>query len=358
MHVARIGMFHPTTCLFFPVFFFLLMYSVAAVESVQSQGKICVLDIDVQGVQNVKKSHLKPHYIFVSPPSMEVLEKRLRGRGTEKEEDVQRRLAGAAKEMEYGSVEGNFDLVLVNDDLQKTFEKLAKQMKLWYPHLKQLILSKPVVICGPTGINKGHLMEKLSERFPNQFAPAIQHTTKAESNGHQEGVDSLFVDAETMKKEVAEGKMLEYKEDKDGLVTGTSFSTVKGIVTSGKVCVLDTDVEGVKQIKKNIAKLPKDATIEGKLDPNFMFVAPVSVEMLRSQLRASGKTEEEIKPMMESASTDLEYGQVAGHFDRIFILADVSATFEDMVYALKEWYPHLDEMAPDDPAKSCTCSVS
>lgn len=73
-------------------------------EKVQSEGKICVLDIDVQGVQKVKKSSLQPYYCFISPPSKEDLEKRLRGRGTETEEQIQTRLGNAAKELEYGYV--------------------------------------------------------------------------------------------------------------------------------------------------------------------------------------------------------------------------------------------------------------
>ena len=87
--------------------------SVAAVQTVQEQGKICLLDIDIQGAQNVKKSDLDALYIFISPPSMEELEKRLRGRGTEKEDAILRRLGNAQTEMDYGAGVGNFDCVLV-----------------------------------------------------------------------------------------------------------------------------------------------------------------------------------------------------------------------------------------------------
>ena len=110
--------------------------SVAAVETVQKQGKICILDIDVQGVRNVKKSTLDAIYIFIAPPSMEILEKRLRGRGTETEEAVVKRLANAQEEVDYGMGEGNFDRVLTNDDLDKTFEALVAQFQEWYPQLE------------------------------------------------------------------------------------------------------------------------------------------------------------------------------------------------------------------------------
>ena len=109
--------------------------SIQAVESVKGQGKICILDIDVQGVRNVKKSSLEPRYVFIAPPSMEILESRLRSRGTEKEEDIVKRLGNAAAELEYGNKEGNMDRVFVNDNLDATFAKVVECFKEWYPNL-------------------------------------------------------------------------------------------------------------------------------------------------------------------------------------------------------------------------------
>jgi len=109
--------------------------SVKSVESVQGKNLICLLDIDIQGAQNVKKSTLDALYLFVAPPSMEELEKRLRGRGTESEEAMQRRLANAKGELDYGMKEGNFDAVLVNNDLDETFERMVRKFKEWYPEL-------------------------------------------------------------------------------------------------------------------------------------------------------------------------------------------------------------------------------
>lgn len=112
--------------------------SVDAVASVQKQGLICVLDIDAQGVRNVKKSSLEPHYLFIAPPSMAELEKRLRGRGTEKEESIEKRLANAKAELEYGQTAGEFDKYLVNSDLDSTFEELVVTFRQWYPTLTEV----------------------------------------------------------------------------------------------------------------------------------------------------------------------------------------------------------------------------
>mmetsp|Transcript_6434 Transcript_6434/g.9649 ORF Transcript_6434/g.9649 Transcript_6434/m.9649 type:complete len:222 (-) Transcript_6434:66-731(-) len=109
--------------------------SIESIKSVISEGKVCVLDIDVQGVIAFKKSDFEPNYTFIKPPNMKVLEERLRGRKSETEENIHKRLKNAKKEIEFGSKE-NFDLVLVNDDLTVTANNLISQLLLWYPFLK------------------------------------------------------------------------------------------------------------------------------------------------------------------------------------------------------------------------------
>jgi len=97
-----------------------------AVQHVLNSGKICILDIDVQGVISVKETELKPKFVFIKPPSLEVLEERLRGRGTETEESLNKRLSAAAKELEYGEADGNFDIIIINDEVEKAYSALKQ----------------------------------------------------------------------------------------------------------------------------------------------------------------------------------------------------------------------------------------
>jgi guanylate kinase len=145
---------------------------------------------------------------------MEALEARLRGRATEKEEDIQTRLGNAQKELDYGKGEGNFDIVLENDNLERTFEKLCKVMKGWYPHLQQVTLRpRPVVFCGPSGVGKGTLIKMLMDRFPEkQFGFSVSHTTRQPREGEENGVHYNFTTVEAMKKEIEEGKFIEHAE--------------------------------------------------------------------------------------------------------------------------------------------------
>lgn len=104
--------------------------SVEAVEVVADAGKRCILDIDVQGARSVRASSLEAIFIFVSPPSMEELEKRLRARGTETEEQILKRLLNAQAEMEQGKSPGIFDHFLYNDNLEECYENLKELLGL------------------------------------------------------------------------------------------------------------------------------------------------------------------------------------------------------------------------------------
>ena len=86
------------------------------VERIWAKGHAIVFDIDVQGGVNLKRIFGEQALsIFIQAPSVEVLRKRLVGRGTDTEEAIERRVAKAASEMEFAA--GKFDYVLINDDL-------------------------------------------------------------------------------------------------------------------------------------------------------------------------------------------------------------------------------------------------
>ncbi|KAM0827291.1 hypothetical protein ACQ4PT_068287 [Festuca glaucescens] len=104
--------------------------SIEAVEAVTDEGKRCILDIDVQGARSVRASSLEALFIFVCPPSFEELEKRLRARGTETEEQIQKRLRNAREELDQSNTPGLFDHFLVNGDLEACYENLKRLVPL------------------------------------------------------------------------------------------------------------------------------------------------------------------------------------------------------------------------------------
>jgi guanylate kinase len=87
------------------------------VERIWKEGNHAIFDVDVKGGVSIKKRYKeKAILLFIKPPSVEELEKRLRGRGTEKEQVIRVRLERAKEEMQY---EKEFDNCIINDDLER-----------------------------------------------------------------------------------------------------------------------------------------------------------------------------------------------------------------------------------------------
>jgi len=93
------------------------------IEEKLAQGKNLILEIDTQGALNVKKIMPEAKLIFILPPSFEVLEARLRGRHTETEEAIQKRLEFTKLEMENSK---SFDYQIVNDSIENAVKKLEE----------------------------------------------------------------------------------------------------------------------------------------------------------------------------------------------------------------------------------------
>jgi len=93
-------------------------------ERIWNDGKIVIIDADFKGALNIKKIYGDGVLsIFIRPPSLEVLEKRLRDRGTDSAEEIEKRVAKAGKEL---SFENDFDVILINDQKEVAFEEINK----------------------------------------------------------------------------------------------------------------------------------------------------------------------------------------------------------------------------------------
>ncbi len=97
------------------------------VERIWQQGKHVVFDVDVAGGLNIKTQYPERSLaVFIRPPSLEVLRKRLTNRGTESAESLEKRLGKAEKELSYAN---QFDHVLVNDVLETAIEEACELVK-------------------------------------------------------------------------------------------------------------------------------------------------------------------------------------------------------------------------------------
>ncbi|MPM87071.1 Guanylate kinase [bioreactor metagenome] len=92
------------------------------VMSILDQGKDVVLEIDPQGALQIKERFPDAVFVFIVPPSLDELTKRIYKRGTDSEEVIKRRLSAATSELAYAS---KYDYIIVNDDAEKASNRVS-----------------------------------------------------------------------------------------------------------------------------------------------------------------------------------------------------------------------------------------
>ena len=97
---------------------------ISEVERLRKEGKHVVFDVDVKGGMNIKRLYGNDAFsVFIMPPSIEELERRLRHRNTDDEESIRKRVKKAKYELQFAK---HFDVVIVNDDLEKAEQETLK----------------------------------------------------------------------------------------------------------------------------------------------------------------------------------------------------------------------------------------
>ncbi|KPJ16680.1 Guanylate kinase [Papilio machaon] len=156
---------------------------------------------------------------------------------------------------------------------------------------------RPLVLCGPSGSGKSTLLKRLLKEFPDKFGFSVSHTTRAPRPGEKDGIHYHFTNKDDMLAAIEKGEFLETATF-SGNMYGTSKKAVEHVRRTGRICVLDIEMEGVKQVKKT------------DLDPLLVFVMPPSIEELERRLRARNTEQEDaLKKRLETAKREIEFGK-------------------------------------------------
>ncbi|CRG96836.1 guanylate kinase, putative [Plasmodium gallinaceum] len=107
-------------------------------DKAESEEKICLFEMNINGVKQLKNSdYIKDGiYIFVKPPSSDILLNRLRNRNTENQEQINKRMEELKRELDE-AYKIDFNFYIVNDDLTKTYEELKSFLMKSYEYLKK-----------------------------------------------------------------------------------------------------------------------------------------------------------------------------------------------------------------------------
>lgn len=177
--------------------------------------------------------------------------------------------------------------------------------------------SRPLVLSGPSGSGKSTLLSRLFQDNPGQFAFSVSHTTRAPRPGEVDGIQYHFVSREDFTSLLHHDVFVEHAEF-SGNLYGTSKKAITSIVESGKRCILDIEVQGVRQIK------------DTDLNPVYCFIAPPSLSILRDRLIGRGtETTAALEKRLKTALLEIEYANLPGAHDHVIVNDDL-----DRAYAL------------------------
>ncbi|XP_028156222.1 guanylate kinase isoform X2 [Ostrinia nubilalis] len=177
---------------------------------------------------------------------------------------------------------------------------------------------RPLVLCGPSGSGKSTLLKRLLKEFPDKFGFSVSHTTRNPRPGEKDGVHYHFTNKNDMIAAVERGEFIETATF-SGNMYGTSKRAVDDVRRTGKICVLDIEIEGVKQVKQT------------DLDPLLVFVMPPSIEELERRLRARNtENEETLRKRLDTAIREIEFGKLPNNFHIIIMNDNLDKAYSDL----------------------------
>lgn len=179
-----------------------------------------------------------------------------------------------------------------------------------------------IVLSGPSGVGKGVIRKKLMENNDLNLRYSISMTTRHPREGEENGVDYFFVTKEEFKENIKKGNFLEYATFVDNYY-GTPRDYVSKLVNDGFNVLVEIDVQGAQQIKKNVKE---DERV-------LIFILPPSFEELERRIRHRGTEDEDtIQCRLNQAKNELT---LQNQYDFCVINENIDNTVNEIVDIIK-----------------------
>ncbi|KAJ3660465.1 hypothetical protein Zmor_004914 [Zophobas morio] len=214
-----------------------------------------------------------------------------------------------------------------NDDFDReqiaTYEEVAKL----YPRPG---IYRPVVLIGAPGVGRNELKRRLIDTDPDKYRTPTPFTSRQMKPGEVNGKEYFFVPREKMEEDIEASKFIEFGEYKGNLY-GTSADSVKAIVNSGHVCILNPHYQALKMLRTP------------QLKPYIIYIKPPPLDRLKETRNAvharstfdvnnsRGFTEEEFNDIMKSANR-IEF-LYEHFFDEVIVNDDLALAFSQLLTA-------------------------
>ncbi|XP_062434091.1 protein PALS1 isoform X2 [Rhea pennata] len=216
-----------------------------------------------------------------------------------------------------------------NDDYDNEEILTYEEMSLYHQPANR---KRPIVLIGPQNCGQNELRQRLMNNEVDRFASAVPHTTRSRRENEVAGRDYHFISRQAFENDIAAGKFIEYGEFEKNLY-GTSIDSVRQVINSGKICLLNLHTQSLKTLRNS------------DLKPYIVFIAPPSQERLRALLAKEGKNPkpEELREIIEKTR---EMEQNNGHyFDTAIVNSDLDKAYQELLRLINkldtepQWVP-------------------
>lgn len=183
---------------------------------------------------------------------------------------------------------------------------------------------KVIIISAPSGCGKSTIIKALLDKGEIDMRFSVSATNRSPREGEVDGVHYHFLSDDEFRRHVAQGDFLEYEEVYPGRFYGTLRSEIDRICAAGHNCILDIDVKGAVNVRRQLAQRARS-----------IFIQPPSIEALRDRLtgRATDSAEE-IEKRVGKAAEEIAY---APQFDVIVVNDQLPAAIDGVERAIKEF---------------------
>uniref|UniRef100_A0A803TW75 Protein PALS1 n=1 Tax=Anolis carolinensis TaxID=28377 RepID=A0A803TW75_ANOCA len=216
-----------------------------------------------------------------------------------------------------------------NDDYDNEEILTYEEMSLYHQPANR---KRPIVLIGPQNCGQNELRQRLMNNEADRFASAVPHTTRNRRDNEVAARDYHFVSRQVFEADIAAGKFIEHGEFEKNLY-GTSIDSVRQVINSGKICLLNLHTQSLKSLRNS------------DLKPYIIFIAPPSQERLRALLAKEGKNPkpEELREIIEKTR---EMEQNNGHyFDTAIVNSDIDKAYQELLRLINkldtepQWVP-------------------
>lgn len=182
---------------------------------------------------------------------------------------------------------------------------------------------KIVIIAAPSGAGKTSIVKCLLERMPEQLAFSVSCTTRSPRPGETNGVEYYFSSVEEFERKIAAAELIEWEMVYFGKYYGTPVSELERIWNMGKTPLLDIDVKGGMNVRK---QFPNSLSI---------FIEPPSLEELARRLHARGtETPESLDARINKATYEMSFKD---DFDRVVLNENLDVACEETMRLIRNF---------------------